>query len=211
MTIRIAIVDDHELVRAGLRKVLSGGPIEVVAEAGSAAEAAQTVGRSRPDVLLLDVRLPDRDGLDVLERILEQSPRTKVVLLSAYENPTYLARAVALGACDYLLKGASGEQILSAVVRAAGQEPPLRGRMREVAELMAATPEAPENGHPLTPRELQVLRHLALGLSNREISRSLDISVETVKEHVQNALQKIGAVDRTAAAVWAAKQGLAGR
>ncbi len=208
MTIRIAIVDDHELVRAGLRQVLSQGPIEVVAEAGSGAEAARTVARSRPDVLLLDVRLPDRDGLDVLEKILEDTPETKVVLLSAYENPTYLARAVALGAVDYLLKGATGEQIMSAVVRAADPAQERHGRLRDIAALMAETPPAPAEGHQLTTRELQVLRHLALGLSNREISRSLAISVETVKEHVQNALRKIGAVDRTSAAVWAAKQGL---
>jgi DNA-binding NarL/FixJ family response regulator len=208
MTIRIAIVDDHELVRAGLRQVLSRGPIEVVAEAASGAEAARTVGPSHPDVLLLDVRLPDRDGLDVLEKILEETPDTKVVLLSAYENPTYLARAVALGAVDYLLKGSTGEQIMTAVVRAADPQRERHGRLREIANLMAETPAAPAEGHQLTTRELQVLRHLALGLSNREISRSLAISVETVKEHVQNALRKIGAVDRTSAAVWAAKQGL---
>jgi len=208
MTIRIAIVDDHELVRAGLRQVLSRGPIEVVAEAASGAEAARTVGPSHPDVLLLDVRLPDRDGLDVLEKILEETPETKVVLLSAYENPTYLARAVALGAVDYLLKGSTGEQIMTAVVRAADPHRERHGRLREIATLMAETPAAPAEGHQLTTRELQVLRHLALGLSNREISRSLTISVETVKEHVQNALRKVGAVDRTSAAVWAAKQGL---
>lgn len=208
MTIRIAIVDDHELVRAGLRQVLSQGPIEVVAEAGSGAEAARTVGPSHPDVLLLDVRLPDRDGLDVLEKILEDTPETKVVLLSAYENPTYLARAVALGAVDYLLKGATGEQIMSAVVRAADPTQERQGRLKDIATMMSETPALPADGHQLTTRELQVLRHLALGLSNREISRSLAISVETVKEHVQNALRKIGAVDRTSAAVWAAKQGL---
>ncbi len=163
----------------------------------------------QPDVVLLDIRMPDMDGLDALERIHRASPEIKVVMLSTYDNPTYVARAVALGASDYVLKGACRQDILNTIRAAAGgQGPSNAGELLKVAGAMRREVSTMRNDVSLTAREMQVLRHLALGLSNKEIGRSLAISIETVKEHVQNILRKVSVADRTQAAVWAIKTGL---
>jgi DNA-binding NarL/FixJ family response regulator len=129
-------------------------------------------------------------------------------MLSTYDNPTYIARSVALGASDYVLKGSSRTQLLSAIRRAAtGESPSSDSVLHRVKRAMERRDE-PIDDVPLTNRETQVLRHVALGLSNREIGQSLGISVETVKEHVQNVLRKIQVTDRTQAAVWAVRKGL---
>ncbi len=130
-------------------------------------------------------------------------------MLSTYDNPTYVARAVALGARDYVLKGASRQQIIDTIVATAeGRGPQHAGQLLRVAGTMGTSPLSDGEPSPLTTRETQVLRHVALGLSNKEIGRSLAISIETVKEHVQNILRKIAASDRTQAAVWAVRKGL---
>lgn len=205
----VLIVDDHEVVRAGLVSLLAGTAIEVVAQAASGAEAVRLARAHRPDVVLLDIRLGDGDGLSALERIRQVRPEAKVVVLSTYDNPTYVARAHALGASDYLLKGLSRDQLVGAVSAAArGEAPSVFGVMRRVAGTMVSTQKPQGDESALTQRESQVLRHLALGLSNKEIGRSLSISVDTVKEHVQHLLRKIDAADRTQAAVWAVRKGL---
>jgi DNA-binding NarL/FixJ family response regulator len=132
-----------------------------------------------------------------------------VVMLSSYDNPTYIARSVALGAADFLLKGSARDILVEAISRAAGKQgPPANSLLHQVKDAMSKRRDMADENVPLTNRELQVLRHVALGLSNREIGRSLDISVETVKEHVQNILRKIDVTDRTQAAVWAVRRGL---
>jgi DNA-binding NarL/FixJ family response regulator len=209
MKITLLIVDDHELVRSGVRKLVEGTEIDVVGEASSGAEAVELVERLRPDVMLLDIRMPQGDGLDVLERVREIAPQTKVVVLSTYDNPTYIARAISLGAVDYVTKGAMVGQIVESIRAAAGVgDAPPSEPARRVVGVMSSTMKQPEPEFPLTRRESQVLRHLALGLSNKDIGRSLNISVDTVKEHVQNLLRKIHATDRTQAAVWAVKKKL---
>jgi DNA-binding NarL/FixJ family response regulator len=130
-------------------------------------------------------------------------------MLSTYDNPTYIARAVALGAADYALKGSSREDLITTIVAAAAGESPSRaGELKKIAAAMKVRQAIDDDDVPLTQRETQVLRHVALGLSNREIGKSLEISVETVKEHVQNILRKIAVSDRTQAAVWAVRKGL---
>lgn len=209
MSIRVVVADDHEVVRSGIKCLLADSPIEIVAEAGSGAEAVQRTREHQPDVVLLDVRMPDGDGLEALETIHTELPETHIVILSTYDNPTYVARAVALGASDYVLKGSSREHLISVIVSAAGGEsPPPDSFLGRVAGTMSEQGKRSDLDVPLTSREFQVLKHLALGLSNREIGRSLSISIETVKEHVQNVLRKIQAVDRTQAAVWAVRKGL---
>ena len=165
--------------------------------------------KMKPDVVLLDVRMPDTDGLEALERILDRSPRTKVVMFTAHENTAYVARAVALGAAGFLMKGATKDEIVNAINRAhTGVPPETDSLMGKVRNTMARRRPTYDEDIPLTNREVQVVRHVALGLSNREIGRSLDISIETVKEHVQNVLRKLEVGDRTEAAVWAVKKGL---
>jgi DNA-binding NarL/FixJ family response regulator len=208
MSISVLVADDHEMVRSGLASLFSDTDIEIVAEATDGAEAVAKTVKHKPDVVLLDIRMPESDGLYALEKIRQKSPETRLVMLSTYDNPTYVARSVALGATDYVLKGSSRDEIVSAVTSAATGATPANGVMKQVKSAMTKRYDAVNHDTPLTNREMQVLRHVALGLSNREIGTSLTISVETVKEHVQNILRKIDATDRTQAAVWAVKQGL---
>jgi DNA-binding NarL/FixJ family response regulator len=208
MAIKVVVVDDHEVVRLGLRSLLRGSDISIVSEAATAKQAVEETQKHRPDVVLMDIRMGENDGLAALEKLRKKTPDIPVVMLSMYDNPTYVARSVALGAADYVLKGSPREDLISAIERAAKGQGPAEGSMMErVKDAMARRGDR-DDDIPLTNRELQVLRHVALGLSNREIGRSLGISIETVKEHVQNILRKLDVTDRTQAAVWAVKKGL---
>ncbi|NUQ66346.1 MAG: response regulator transcription factor [Pirellulales bacterium] len=209
MSVRLLVADDHEVIRTGLASLLAGSDIEIVAEAATGKEAVQKAEEIKPDVILLDIRMPDGDGLATLEKLRAKVPESRVVMLSTYDNPTYIARAVALGAADYVLKGSTREALLETITAAANGESPSRsGELRRIAGAMKIRQVIDDDEVPLTQRETQVLRHVALGLSNKEIGRSLEISVETVKEHVQNILRKIAVSDRTQAAVWAVRKGL---
>jgi len=209
MSVRVLVADDHEVVRSGLRALLEGSDLEVVGEAADGREVVERAQQLRPDVVLLDVRLGADDGLAALEELQTAAPDTNVVMLTTYDNPTYVARAMALGASDYLRKGCTREALLTTLrAAAAGECPTSSSELRAVADAMAASDHAIEGDVSLTQREAQVVRHLGLGLSNKEIGRSLSISVETVKEHVQHVLRKINATDRTQAAVWAIRKGM---
>lgn len=209
MSVRLLIADDHEVIRTGLITLLQGSGIEVVGQAATGKETVKLAEQLKPDVVLLDIRMPDGDGLSTLEKLRQKVPSTKVVMLSTYDNPTYVARAVALGASDFVLKGATRDAIIETIkAAAAGESPSRSGELRRVASTMKVRQVVEDDEVPLTQRETQVLRHVALGLSNKEIGRSLEISVETVKEHVQNILRKIAVNDRTQAAVWAVRKGL---
>ena len=209
MPIRLLICDDHEVIRTGLACLLAGTDIQIVAEAANGKDAIKAALKEKPDVILLDIRMPDGDGLSTLEKLRAKIPESRVVMLSTYDNPTYIARAVALGACDYVLKGSARDDIIATIVAAAAGESPSRsGEMKRIAAAMKVRQVIDDDDVPLTQRETQVLRHVALGLSNKEIGKSLEISVETVKEHVQNILRKITVSDRTQAAVWAVRKGL---
>lgn len=209
MSIKVLVADDHEVVRTGLHNLFKGTDIQIVGEVVDGDQAVKETLKQKPDVLLMDIRLGASDGLDALERIRNKSPDMRVVMLSTYDNPTYVARSVALGASDYVLKGQSRQEIISAIKRAAGGEGPApESLMNRVRASMSRKKSEADEKIPLTNRELQVLRHVALGLSNREIGKSLGISIETVKEHVQNILRKVDVNDRTQAAVWAVKKGI---
>ncbi|MEX0669103.1 MAG: response regulator transcription factor [Pirellulales bacterium] len=210
MALKLLIVDDHEIVRQGLISLFGDSGIRVCGEAASAEEAVRQARKHKPDVVLLDVRLKDDDGLDVIKRLRAACPAVRVVILSAFDNPTYVARAVSAGAHDYLLKTATRLELIASVTGATtGASPTRSGQLKRMANSMAKREPATGGGVQLTPREAQVLRLVAMGLSNQEIADSLEISVETVKEHVQNMLRKISVNDRTQAAVWALRHGLA--
>lgn len=209
MTIKVIVADDQEVIREGLASLFEGEDIKIVAQATTGQQAISRTLKHKPDVLLMDVMMPDTDGLDALEKLREKSPQTRVVMMSAYDNPTYVARTVALGAEGFVLKDALAEAFIDAIGRASRGDPPTDARLLQIKELLSTRLDPTADEVPLTKREYQVLRHLAFGLSNREIGRSLSISIETVKEHVQNILRKLDAADRTEAAVWAVKRGLA--
>ena len=208
-TIKMLVADDHEVVRCGLRSLLADTDVEIVAEVASGVAAVKYALENDPDVVLLDVRMPDGDGLNALGRIKLDKPDMPILILSTFDNPTYIARAVALGASGYLLKGCTREELLAAIrTVAAGESAWTRDELRRVTGALATPRLAADVEVPLTQRESEVLRQLAYGLTNKEIAQALHISYETVKEHVQHILRKIGVSDRTQAAVWAVRKQL---
>ncbi|MBL9125099.1 MAG: response regulator transcription factor [Planctomycetaceae bacterium] len=209
MSVKLVIADDHEVVRAGLQTLLRQSEFEIVAEATTGDQAVAVTQEHRPDLVILDVRMPGGDGLQALAQIRQQRPDLPVIMLSTFDNPTYVARALALGASGYLLKEISREALLESLRKVAGGESIWsREELRRVTGALA-TPRNGEDGDvSLTRRESEVLRQMALGLTNKEIAQSLHISYETVKEHVQHILRKVGVADRTQAAVWAVRRGL---
>lgn len=210
MSTTVVIADDHEIVRQGLGSLFQDSGVRIVAEAEDGDGAVKAAKKHKPDVVLLDVRLGGSDGIDAIKRIRSASATTRVVVLSAFDNPTYVARAVSAGAHDYVLKSASRAEIIAAVAGAAvGREPARSSELRRMAGAMSNKTALSNAEVQLTPRESQVLRLIAMGLSNQEIADSLEISVETVKEHVQNLLRKMAVADRTQAAVWAIRHGVA--
>lgn len=209
MSIRIVIADDHEVVRHGLRSLFAGTDITIVGEASTGEEAIRLATKESPNCVLLDIRFSDGDGLTALGRIKMERQDIPVLIFSTYDNPTYIARAVALQASGFLLKNASRDEIIAAIKRAAsGETAWTRDELRRVTGALATPRLIADVDAPLTQRESEVLRQLALGLTNKEIANSLHISYETVKEHVQHILRKIGVSDRTQAAVWAVRKGL---
>ena len=210
MAVKVLIVDDLEVVQRGLESMFERSEVRVVGAASSGAEAVRLARRHRPDVVLLDVRLGDEDGLDAIGPLRAAAPGVRVLILSAFDNPTYIARAASAGAHDYLSKTIGRTALIEAVANAArGTIPSREGALRKVSAAIANSDLPAGADVPLTPRETQVLRSLAMGLSNREIAATFGISVETVKEHVQNVLRKTALADRTQAAVWAIRRGLA--
>jgi len=209
MSIKIVIADDHEVVRSGLKTLLAGTDVDVVAEVSTGDQAVKYALANSPDVMLLDVRMPDGDGLTALGRIKLEKPEMPCLMLSTFDNPTYIARSVALGASGYLLKGCTKDQLLQAIrTSASGESAWTRDELRRVTGALATPRLAADVEVPLTQRESEVLRQLAYGLTNKEIAQALHISYETVKEHVQHILRKIGVSDRTQAAVWAVRKQL---
>jgi DNA-binding NarL/FixJ family response regulator len=209
MSIRVLVTDDHELVRSGIKAMLAGTDVDVVAEATSGVEAIERCATEQFDVVLLDIRMPGGDGLQALARLRQDHPNLPVLMLTAFENPTYVARALALGATGYMLKETPREQLLATIRRAArGEECWSRDELRKVTGALSTPRVSGDLDVPLTQRESEVLRQLAFGLTNKEIAQALNISYETVKEHVQHILRKLGVSDRTQAAVWAVRKGL---
>jgi DNA-binding NarL/FixJ family response regulator len=210
-TITLLIADDQEVVRCGLKALLANTEIKVVADVATAQEALKYALEHDVDVVLTDVRMPDGDGLTVLGRIKLDKPDLPVLMFSAFDNPAYVARAVALGASGFLLKGCTRDELINAIKgAAAGESVFTRDELRRVSGALATPRLTADTEVSLTQREGEVLRHTANGLTNTEIAQALHISYETVKEHVQHILRKIGVTDRTQAAVWAVHKGLAG-
>ena len=209
MTITLIVADDQEVIRKGLAGLLADEDMRIVAEAATGSEAVKKTKKHKPDVVLMDVLMPDMDGLAALEQIRKSVPTTKVIMISAHDNPSYMARAVALKADDFLLKDVPPAAFAAAIKRAVrGEASPADTPFGKVKDQLQQRADPRADKVPLTRREYQVLKHLAYGLSNREVGYSMNISVETVKEHVQNVLRQLDMPNRTAAAVWAVERGL---
>jgi NarL family two-component system response regulator LiaR len=201
--IRVLIADDHRVVRQGLRFMLSQeSDIDVAGEAEDGEQALQAVRRHRPDVLLLDLFMPQMDGLAVLAALRDEGLETNVLVLTSSQNEEHLIAALRAGALSFLPKTAGVDQVVMAVRAAARGESVLEpsATARLLRELRGRS-EDPLGD--LSPRELDVLRAVAGGRSNREIARGLSLSEETVKSHVSSILSKLGLADRTQAAIFA--------
>lgn len=207
--ISLLVAYPKEIIRAGLRSMLERTRIKIVGEAGDAESTLTLVKKHKPDVLLIDAAIPGADTFELLKTLQKSMPKMNSVVLSAVDNPTYMARARAAGASDFLLNSVSPRELTTAIENAAAGKQTLgTGAFGKVTASMATTGTSATKEARLTPRESQVLSHIAFGLSNEEIAHSLEISVETVKEHVQSLLRKVAVRDRTQAAVWAVKSGV---
>src|SRR5881398_43843 len=207
--IRIVLVDDHAVVRSGLRLLLDGQEdIEVVGEAGNAKDAIFAVRALKPDVILLDVVMPGESGIDVLPSLLKESPQTKVLVLSMQDDPSYVREAFAAGASGYVLKEAADEEVVAAVREIANGgryvHPALGARMVTAEAEARAAAEA----DPLSEREREVLRLLALGHTNQEIAKMLYISVRTAETHRAHIMQKLHLASRADLVRYALANGL---
>jgi DNA-binding NarL/FixJ family response regulator len=216
MTIRILLVDDQALFREGLRTLLSiWDDIEVIAEAGNGAEAIELARQQRPDVVLMDLRMPVLDGVAATRRLREIQPASRVIILTTFDDDEHIFDGLRAGAVGYLLKDVSSEKLVEAI-RAAARgdsflQPSVTARvLAEFARLNQATGGQASQplAEPLSERELEILGLLAGGASNREIANQLYIAEGTVKNHVSNILGKLGVRDRTQAALKARDLGL---
>jgi DNA-binding NarL/FixJ family response regulator len=204
---KVLLVDDHPVVREGLRGMIDAEPdLTVVGEAGSGAEAIALAESLCPDVILMDLRMPDVDGVTATERILATLPHTRIVVVTTYESDSDILRAVEAGAAGYLLKDASRGELAEAVRDAARGKTVLAPTVADRLVRFVRQPTSVT----LSAREVEVLGHVAKGKSNAEIGSELHISEATVKTHLLRVFNKLGVSDRTAAVTTAMSQGLLG-
>jgi DNA-binding NarL/FixJ family response regulator len=213
LTIRVLIADDQELVRTGFRVIVNAEPdLEVIGEASDGRETIEAVGRLHPDVVLMDIRMPNLDGIEATRRITERDQATRVLILTTFDLDAYVYDALRAGASGFMLKDAGAEELVHAVrLVAAGDALLAPSITRRLIEDYARRPpwrEQPEALAELTPRELEVLRLLARGSSNAEIARELVLGDATVKTHVARIFAKLDLHDRAQAVVLAYETGL---
>ena len=205
--IRVFLLDDHEIVRRGLRELLEfEDDFEVVGEAGTAAEAQSRIPPTRPNVAVLDVRLPDGDGVEVCREIRSRYPDIQCLMLTSFADDEALFDAIMAGAAGYLLKEIKGPAIVDAIRRvAAGQSLLDPSLTKRVLDRLRAGPQEDERLAPLTDQERRILDLIAQGMTNRQIADEIHLAEKTVKNYVSNLLNKLGMERRTQAAVFAAK------
>jgi DNA-binding NarL/FixJ family response regulator len=212
----VLIVDDHPVVREGLRSMLAADDVEVVGEAGSGSEALALVRELSPQVVLMDIRMPDMDGFSAMAAMKRQCLSTSVIVLTTYNNMQYVIRSVIYGAAGYFLKGVSRQDLLEAIRAVAAGESLLKlHHLRAVIDRLMTedaktAPLAVTKMGALTRREREILALIVQGLTNKQIGQILAVSPATIRTHVQNIMAKLGVSDRTQAAVWAVRAGIAG-
>jgi NarL family two-component system response regulator LiaR len=209
--IRILIADDHAIVRKGIRALLSTEPdIEVIGEAGNGAEAVALAQKTSPDVILMDLVMPKVDGIEATRQISEQQPGARILVLTSFAADDKVFPAIKAGALGYLLKDSGPDALVQAIHQVHRGEPSLEPSIaRKVLTELSAPPKKPLTADPLTERELDILRLVAQGRSNKEIAEQLVIAEMTVRTHVSNILGKLHLASRTQAALYALREGLA--
>jgi NarL family two-component system response regulator LiaR len=207
----VLLVDDHAMVRQGVRAFLVTQPdLSVIGEAGTGEEAVKLAAQHIPDVILMDLIMPDMDGVEATRRVKQISPRSQVVVLTSYHEDEHIFPALKAGALSYILKDVSAEELASTVRKAAAGEAVLHPRVaaRVIQELQGRRAERVNPFTELSERELDVLKLIADGMSNADIAAKLVLSEKTIKGHVSNILSKLHLVDRTQAAVYAWREGV---
>ena len=204
--IKVVLVDDHEVVRRGLAQLFAiAGDIEVAGVAANGADAVAVAMATEPDVVLMDLSMPEVDGVEGTRRVLAEVPGSAVVILTSFSERERIVDAIDAGAVGYLLKDAEPDELLRGVRAAAAGDSPFSPRAARALLTIGAQRATAE---ALTPRERQVLGALARGLANKQIARLLGISEKTVKAHLTNCFARIGVADRTQAALWAQRHAL---
>jgi len=199
--IRIVLADDHPVVREGLASILKAKDIKVIGQASDGEEACRLYDKLSPDILVLDLRMPKKDGLQAVNELMSRIPKPRIIVMTTYEGEEDVRRALSAGAKGYVLKGTKREEILETVRKVYKGEPAISP---EVAAKLATSLTRPE----LSERELQVLQQMAAGKSNKEIGQVIYVSENTVKAHVKSILAKLDAMGRTEAIAIAIKRGL---
>ena len=213
-TVTVLVVDDHQVVREGIRGMLStDNGIRVVGEAATGREALEVARKLRPRVVLMDIQMPDMDGLTATRTVKEELPTISVLMFTVHDDPNYLFEAVKCGAAGYVLKDSSRDELIQAIYTVAGGgsllDPSLTSQLlRRLASEVKPSSAAGAPVERLTRREMEVLQLVAQGLTNKEIADRLVVSVETVKTHITHIMDKLEASDRTQAAVRAVALGL---
>jgi len=204
--IRVVVVDDHAVVRTGLEQLLAGfADVEVVGSAGGGEEAVEVVADRTPDVVLMDLSMPEVDGIEATRRIAARTPEARVVIFTSFSERDRILSAIDAGAIGYLLKDAEPEEVHRGIQAAARGESPLATK---AAQAVVAARIESRPARELTEREREVLVLVATGLANKQIARRLGIAEKTVKTHLTNLFQRLGVADRTQAALWAERHGL---
>ena len=210
-TIRILIADDHAIVREGLRALIATEPgLELVAEAADGVEAVDKVRALEPDVILLDMMMPRKDGLGAIQDIVADSPEARILVLTSFAEDEKVFPAIKAGALGYLLKDSSPQELLQAIRSVYRGEASLHPTIaRKLMRELNQPPRLPPTTDPLTEREVDVLKHVAQGLSNDEIAEKLVVSERTVRTHVSHILDKLHLANRTQMALYAVREGIA--
>ena len=210
MAVKIMIADDHSMIREGLKNLLElDGDIQVIAEAGDGEDCLEKLQLVKPDVLLLDINMPKKNGLEVLKSLKSRRSKLKVLVLTVHNETEYLMKAVDIGVNGYVLKDSESAELKKAIFTVADGETYIQPSLIPALNAkMIETNKDAEKIKSLTKRELDVLKLLAVGMFNKEVGKRLEISERTVKNHVSNIFKKLGVTDRTQAAVFAIRNNL---
>jgi DNA-binding NarL/FixJ family response regulator len=207
---RVLLVDDQTLFRTGLARLLSeDGRIELIGQAADGAEAVKQAAKLKPDVVLMDLKMPNVDGIEATRQIIEADPEIRVLILTTFETDNHVIQALKAGASGYVLKDSQAEAIVSSIQAVASGERVMASAVaNRVLEMLSGTSTPKEFYDGLTAREVEILRLLATGMANKQIAYRLKISEKTVRNHVSNMYEKLGIYDRSQAVLYAVRKGL---
>jgi DNA-binding NarL/FixJ family response regulator len=208
--VRVLIADDQTLFRAGLARLLNEDPrVEVVGQAPDGADAAKLAAKQKPDVVLMDLKMPTLDGIEATRQILEADPGVKVLILTTFETDSQVIQALKAGASGYVLKDSTADAIVSSIIAVMSGEKVMASAVaNRVLAMLTGTTTPKEFYDGLTNREIEILKLLANGMTNKQIAYHLKISEKTVRNHVSNTYEKLGIYDRSQAVLYAVRKGL---